>query len=374
MDKGIEVGFKRRGIRGLLVLAVLLVVSLGCLCGPLSNLPGVGAALSATPTLMSLDGGTDGGTGGDTGGTTGDSGDQPFSFVKPDKSNLKSFRSKFVLTYTGTKEDGTPVDGTFTMEQAHTSDPDASSLHWEGVGSALAQDKEGVTDIIRIGDTTYMVTTVDGAPKCISMSGSSLDSLANPAFSPDSFLVGSDLSHARRILPDEVVNGVLSRHYQFTKNEVSLTDQSWSNYTVDAWAAVDGGYATKSTFVGDGVNVSGAGGKGHAEWTFDLLEINTNITITAPEGCEAPAGGDIPKMSDAADVIAMGPMTNYTTASSLADVVAFYQAQMPGAGWTAGDASTDGPVATLEITKDGQKATITITEAAGKTTVLIQVE
>jgi hypothetical protein len=102
---------------------------------------------------------------------------------------------------------------------------------------------------------------------------------------------------------------------------------------------------------------------------FDLLEANTDITIAAPEGCSAPV--DIPKMSDATDVLSISGMTNYTTASSVADVVAFYQAQLPAAGWTAGTADTSGTPATLEFTKGSQTMTITIAGADGKTTVTI---
>lgn len=349
---------------GFLALSAGLMTALACLCGPLSGLPGVGGGAAATPTLIGSS--NTGGTGGGTSGA--------FSFVDPGKAGLKSYHSKFTMTFTGTKADGTPDNGTVTIEQSHTSDPAATSFQMNGQGSALDQTKAGNTQMVVIGDTAYMVTDEGGTPKCTSMSGSAASGLLSSAYSPDTFMTGSDMSGAKRILPDETVNGILSQHWRFTNTDVQLLAPGWTSYTADAWIAVDGGYATKSTFVGDGQNVSGGGGKGHAEMQFDLLEANTDITIKAPDGCSAPAGGDIPKMPDATNSMSISGMTTYTTASAAADVVAFYQAQLPGAGWTAGTADTSGTPATLEFTKGSQTMTITIASEGGKTTVLIQVK
>jgi hypothetical protein len=231
----------------------------------------------------------------------------------------------------------------------------------------------GQSLIVQIGDTAYVQTNDGGSPKCVSMSSTGVAGMANSAFSPGMFLNGN-LSAAQRVLPDETVNGIPSRHYKFTKADVSLLNPGWTNYTVDVWTAADGGYTVKSTFVGDGEKIAGSGGKGHVEWQFDLLEANTDIQIKPPDTCAPGAGSDIPKMPDAADMIAMGPVTNYNTASSVADVVAFYQAQMPALGWAAGTADTSATPAKLTFTKGSQTVTITIADNNGKTTVLIQIE
>lgn len=362
-------------------LSATLLAALACLCGPLSNLPNVASNLAATPTLMSLDSGSTGGgstgdtsSGGSTGGSTTGGGDNNgvLSFLSPDKANLKSFHSKFTMNYSGTKEDGTPVSGTFNEEEFRTLDPAASHMTWQGSGDAVASDKNNTADITQIGETTYVISEVDGAPKCTAMTASGLGNLASPVFSPETFTAG-DMSKAQRVLPDEVVNGILSQHWQYNNTDVTLT-QNWSNYTADIWTAVDGGYATKSIFKGDGTNISGAGGTGHIEAEFDLLEVNTDITISAPDGCEAPAGSDLPKMSDAADSIAIAGALSYTTASAPADVQAFYTDQMPAAGWTAGDVTNEGPAIQMTFTKGDQTATVLITGMGGKTQVVIQVK
>jgi len=340
-------------------LAILLLAALAC--GPLSNLPG--AAQEPTPTLFVLpDAATD--TGGKSGGLT---------FSDAASSGLTSYRAKFTLTYDGVDSSGAPVSGSFVMDQAGTVDPKASFVKWDGQGAAL-QNGAGNFELTQIGDATYMVTSVDGAQKCLSLSGSG-SGLGGNTTTPDSFFAGSDMRNARRIVPDETVNGVLSQHYQFTKDEVSLIGGNWTNYTVDVWNAVDGGYSVKSTFAGDGSDISFKGGQGHVEWTYDLLERNTPVDIQQPANCDSPAGADFPKMPDASTVVSFGSTITYSTASPTADVVAFYNAQLPALGWTPGASSATAPgFATLEFTKDSQKASITITESDGKTTVLITVQ
>jgi hypothetical protein len=79
-------------------------------------------------------------------------------------------------------------------------------------------------------------------------------------------------------------------------------------------------------------------------------------------------------MADATDVIAMAGFNSYSTASSMDDVIAFYQSEMPLAGWTAGEATISADIAMLSFTKEGKTANITISPAGDKVTVLIQVE
>jgi hypothetical protein len=71
------------------------------------------------------------------------------------------------------------------------------------------------------------------------------------------------------------------------------------------------------------------GGQGHVDWTYDLTEINTPVDIQPPAGCQASANASLPQMPDASNVVAFGTTVNYTTASPVADVVAFYNAQLP---------------------------------------------
>jgi len=87
---------------------------------------------------------------------------------------------------------------------------------------------------------------------------------------------------------------------------------------------------------------------------------------------------DIPLMDDAKVDMAMEGMIMYSTASSVEDVVAFYEAQMPANGWTQNpDASfsMEG-TSSLEFTKEGRTANLMITydEDSQKTNVMITTE
>jgi hypothetical protein len=221
-----------------------------------------------------------------------------------------------------------------------------------------------------IGDTSYMLISAAGKSMCVS-SPSTTGSSGGTSVNPDNWLGGSDLSKAQRILPDEVANGINARHFRMTQAETT-TLSGLANYTLDVWMAVDGNYPVKMTMVGDGTLQTG--GTGHTEWNWDLLEVNIPVTITPPDNCQSGADSGLPTMPDASGLSNVGGMTIYITPSALADVVAFYNAQMPAAGWTLSNSQDAGAMSMLEFTKDGQTATITMTTAANGTQVMIQLK
>lgn len=299
--------------------------------------------------------------------------DVPLTYTGTGASNLSSYRSQFTLTYSGTDDTGTAVNGSFTMNVEATTNPPANRFIWEMEDSSNNAEM-GSFDMTQIGDVVYMITSeAGGEPQCISLPADGGLAEQSPAFSPDSMLENTDLSGARRILPNEQINGVMTRHYRATATEAVLF--GFDNYTIDIWVAIDGGYPVRQVMVGDGTMTGLFTGSGHVEWTYDLLDINVPVDIQPPAGCEAPGGGDFPQMADATGVTSMGGLLTYTTASPIADVVAFYQAQLPPLGWVAGTASTDVPgFATLEFTRGDEHVSITISGGDGATTVLIGFE
>lgn len=363
--------------KGYAWIALFLLVLAALACNPLS---GAGGSAAPTPTLFEIptqpESSTGGGStaGGTTGGSTaGGGGGLAQAFSDPANANLSSYRSKFSFHLTGTNPQGVQVDGTLNVEVAHTANPEATFLHWDGSGTGNQGDLSGTTETTKIGNTSYIVTTKDGTPQCVSLEVGDTAGERPPMNGTD-MLSGVDFSKARRILPDETINGVLTQHYQFNQSEVQVGGATWTNYVGDIWVAADGGYAVKGTFSGDGGQLALGGQTGHVEWTYDLVEVNTPITISPPAGCEPPAGSDFPKMPDAGDFINMAGVTSYTTASPVADVVAFYQTQLVTLGWTPGTADVTAEQATLIFTKDTQTATLTIASGNGKTTVIIQVK
>ena len=86
------------------------------------------------------------------------------------------------------------------------------------------------------------------------------------------------------------------------------------------------------------------------------------------------AAEGLPVMADAADQNTQGDLISYTSASALEDVVAFYQAEMPKAGWQMSGTSTEKQaLAMFNYTKDGGTVSIVISwdPSAKRTTVVL---
>ena len=104
----------------------------------------------------------------------------------------------------------------------------------------------------------------------------------------------------------------------------------------------DGGYVVKDVANWEG-NYFGLGGTessdiGKGSWNREVTDINQNFTIDPPEGSEN-AAETLPIM-EGATAGSFGQMTTYKVTAKMDDVVKFYKAEMPKAGFTAdGDAT-----------------------------------
>ncbi|GAB4441420.1 MAG: hypothetical protein Kow0031_23440 [Anaerolineae bacterium] len=90
-------------------------------------------------------------------------------------------------------------------------------------------------------------------------------------------------------------------------------------------------------------------------------------------GNSAPpaAGGDLPLMADAADVLSMGGFTSYTSAGSIDAVLQFYRDQLPPLGWAEDEnvSFSDDTTGMLMFNKDNQSLLLTLSAEGGSTTV-----
>jgi hypothetical protein len=111
--------------------------------------------------------------------------------------------------------------------------------------------------------------------------------------------VFSNLEDMKRVRPDEKSNGIDSRHYQFDEQVLGklfgqeLGDVSASG---DVWIAKDGGYVTKYLLTitvkeGNGGLLDPTMVDGTLEMSFELQDVNGDITIEVPE--EAAAGSSL---------------------------------------------------------------------------------
>lgn len=360
------------------VMAVLLIVSLACAA---PGLPGAQptATLWVMPTLAPLpgeetggaQGGSkqDGGTGEEgVGGGSEASGGLEYPGI--DTSSFTSFRSEFTMSWSGTDEEGNPDEGSYTAIQAYVADPPATYTRWDSTTSDTGES--GSFEFTQIGDVMYMNSANEGEEAtCITTSQEGETPDQSPPFSPDTWLSDSDLSSAQVISTNEQVNGVATTHYRQTDVEGALA-AGFTSYEVNIWIANDGGYVVRETMSADGTLLASGVGEGHMEWEYNLFDVNGPVTIEPPANCDAPVGADFPKMADATDVSTFGATLSYNTTSPIADVVAFYNEQLPGLGWSSTTQSTDVPgMASMEFTRGDETVSILITESEGVTTVLI---
>lgn len=283
-------------------------------------------------------------------------------------SNLKSYVMNWTVTWTG-KKDGQDQTVEWTSTQKYTAEPEATHMTI-AFNDSLSPNSGDVFELIQIGTQTYMLTEEDGEQQCIAMSSDD-NTVAESWMGPNAF--GS--VRGGRYIGQETVNGIRTKHYRYDEKATGIN--VYTRLSGDIWVAVDGGYAVKDVAEWEG-SLLGLGDDstdaGEGSWTWELSEVNEPLEIIAPPGCESASAG-LPILPDATERTTFGDMTTYKTATKMADAVAFYEAEMPEAGWTAAEGGMSmEEFATLMFTKDAQKATVMISVDEGTVNVMISVE
>jgi len=124
-----------------------------------------------------------------------------------------------------------------------------------------------------------------------------------------------------------------------------------------------------------GAGLFGVGGssQGEGSWTWELSDVNTSISVKPPAACGG-ASNALPILPDAKEKAAFGDITTYTSATKMADAVAFYKKEMVAAGWKLdGEPVSTDQMSMLSFKKDAQTAQVTITTDQGKTTVMMAI-
>ena len=281
---------------------------------------------------------------------------------------LKSYRIKFAFEWKST-ETGKSDSGSLNWLEEYSSNP--QGLHWVLSSQDNTKTLANNIEFWQIGNTTYMQTNDQGKAQCFSFSSEDQKSqLTKGLFSPD--MLGN-VSNAKYV-GTETVNNIKAKHYKYDDKTATLG--VFGQVSGDIWVAEDGGYVVK-----DVVNFSGGRGlfsgatndKGDGKWAWELTDADQPVTVKAPDNCGG-AGADLPVMKDATEKTSLGDMITYKSPSKLADVVKFYQQQMPAAGWKAeGEPQITDEFAQLEFSKGEQKAQIMLSVESDKTSVLITV-
>jgi hypothetical protein len=140
------------------------------------------------------------------------------------------------------------------------------------------------------------------------------------------------------------------------------------------WVASSGGYLLKYVLATKGnAGYFGEGVDGTLSWDYELTGIGEPVTIALPDDC--PAGMlSVPQLPDASNVTTLPSVLTYETATSLADIAAFYQAQVPTLGWDVGNDPTFTATSMIvDFTLGTTTLTVSATTGNGVTTVQIAV-
>ena len=337
-----------------LLVPFALLVTLMLACGPLGAVKGTPPPAEEPTAGEEVAAPTEVPAGGEA-ATEGEE-EIELSSVTSGLQSLDSYRANFKMAVTDTAGGGTE-EWAYEMDMEVVRDPSAQHMVIQGGAAA-----EGVFEMFQIGDTRYITM---GEGQCISTSAED-EAMNAEMFEPGDVIGG--LSNARRVRPDQDVNGIRCRHYEF--DQTGLTWGGFGKAEGEVWVAVDGEYVVKYLLQAEGKGPT-SGKEGHLEWVYEIRDVNQPISVEPPAGCGA-AESEYPMMADATDLTTMENMVMYTSASSLDDVLAFYKEQMPADGWSeTGDSITSEGTAMQSYTKEGVTVSLTLTEQDGKVTVLI---
>jgi hypothetical protein len=338
-----------------LPLCLLAVLTLGCgVCGALSDspLPSGSESADGTEVVVPADTEEDAGEaepvspaeeGEEGDGEEADEADLPSVSMELDV--LDSYVAYFKMTMK--ESENASEESLYEMRVEFVRDPLAESV------TVWGDDPSEGMQSIRIGDMQYLSF---GEGECIATSASDEDEIAGEMLDPEEVIGG--ISSAKRVRPDETINGIRCRHYTF--DESAFVTQQFARASGEAWIAVDGDYVVKYVAQVEGENPE-TGEDGYMLVEYEISDINEPLVIEPPADCAALDEADFPLMPDASDVSLMGTMATYATGSGVSDVVVFYQEEMAALGWTEDDgAFVSDEAAMLNFSKDGESLVVSV--------------
>jgi hypothetical protein len=280
-------------------------------------------------------------------------------------SSLKSYRMRFAYTFEGKDKDGKEQKGRIEFLQEYIAETKEQHIRMSGMGTGEAME------FFRVGDVTYIYNAAsEGDQKCSSFSTSDSASMTE-LMKPGDILGG--LNDARLAEKGVTVNGVVADRYVFDETNVGFG--GFTAATGEAWVSQDGAYLVKYAGKATGkAGLFGTDAEGAIGWEYNLEDINALGQIALPPECVAAApADDIPVPASATDKTQFGAMLAFKTKDALADVVAFYRAEMPAKGWTEVVEEGAGAenMATLNFSKEKRQLSILITTDEEGTNVII---
>ncbi len=276
---------------------------------------------------------------------------------------IKFFRQSLLYTFDGQASDGSPVTGTVQGRGAFSSQPPATNLEFFAVGNALVKSGTVFT-YTQIEDSAYFYTENTG---CITLFQGEIENPFETILKASSMLSGN----ARRVTPDETVNGVETYQFDIDTTNLEISD-TVSSYIKEiregrVYVAKNGGYVVRLWIQGIGESklmVDDQPIEGDVYYELNFYDFDVPLEITPPRHCGDvdEIGAGQPLMDDAIKVSASPGVTNYITSYSLTEVVNFYKTELPARGWTLIREFVNAPSAILTYQNETHYLQITISE------------
>ena len=287
-------------------------------------------------------------------------------------SELSSYRMAMVFRFEN-------ADGTIeeqTLEGSYTREPKASHTVMSGM---MGGEEEGALEIIQIGDEQWIKM---GEEWIYSQTSAEEDDFLNLTEFND---LNDEALASAKDLGNEKVNGIRCRHYRVKDTAFLLGADAMvgeiEEGQVDIWIANEKNlpaFAVRMQYEIHG-KAEGENTVESMYMTMDIIDINADFTIEAPEGAEADGGApeDIPLMADAKDKTVMAGVIFYETDSSFQATVDFYATEMTNAGWDGPETVMSMEGLSMETWTKGDRAVqvnIVVDDDTGKVSVTIMLE
>jgi len=276
-------------------------------------------------------------------------GSGPFNLpeTKAGLADLASYKAILLLSFDGTRA-GQPSQWSKAYVMLASREPAARQLTIEKAGDLSGLEAVFVAEM---NGASYEQRGENSCNANVIEEGNSLTERLEPAGFLN-FVIGAEDAGA------ETVNDVAANHYTF--DERAFGQLGLAKSTGEMWIASEAGYIVKYVLTTEGdADYFGEGIEGTLTWDYELTD--QPVTFALPDDCP-PGMVDAPLLPDASNILNMPGVLAYDSASSLADITAFYQSELPNRGWElTGKPTITETTALLDFTQADQTLTIVVT-------------
>lgn len=274
-------------------------------------------------------------------------------------ADLSSYTATLTITFDGTK-DGKPEKWSRAYKMLSTKNPPAR------LWTIDKTENDVSADTIIQAEMSGLDYKKDGKDSCRANTIQTDEPLSK-RLELASFLSG--VIGAQEAGSD-TVNKIAATHYTFDQH--ALGEDGISQSTGEIWVATAGNYLVKYVLTTKaGSKYFSPGVEGTLRMNYELSGPNAKVKIDLPKDCP-PGLITVPAMPDATNVQNFPGMQVYTSASSIADVVAFYKKELPPLGWKPeGDPAITDKAGNVNFTQGDQAMVISIEPAGSGSTVTI---